>query len=168
MSSKLQSVFLVALASALLGAGPALAAPSNTDADSVHARHLRQRGIALQSDSPRNADKANHEMLRPGPYDGPLLDRPDLRDGVRPVSQDTYKESQESDPRWNDSRREAPMPPRSHYQPDARDQSVTRVTPASSSDGRGRQMRPHRDRAPMSPDEWTQTGGHAAPFSYRR
>ena len=171
MHSKLLSLAGAAALSLRLGAGPALAAPADSDADAAHARQLRQRGIALQSDSPRNVDKANHEMLRPGPYDGPMFGepgQPDRRDGVRPVSQDSSKAAQGSDQYWNDARREAPMPPRRHYQPEARDQRMKHVAPVRSGENGVPPVRPQRERTPLAPDQWKQTRGDDVPFSYHR
>lgn len=193
MSSKLLSFLGVAAVSALLGAGPALAAPVNTDADAVRAREVKRHLDAAQSakpfkadkvraghvkmtgngirqtpDTPITADKARQEMLRPGPYDGPMFDKPDQRPGVRPISQDKDNQGQAAEPRWNDTRPEKSMPPRRHYQPAVRDQGMPPVAPARSSDDSGRQIRSQRDRAPISPEQWKQTRGDELPFSYHR
>lgn len=169
MYSKLLPLLGVAALSALLGAGSALAAPANIDADAAHARQLRQRGIALQSDNSRDADKASHEMLRPGPYDGPMLGQsgqPDRLDGVRPVSQDGYKAHQAPDPRWNNTRPEKNSHRRN--QPDARGQRMDSVTPARSGDDGVRPVQPRHDRTPLAPDAWKHTRGDDVPFSYHR
>lgn len=168
MNAKVLPFLGVAALSVLLGAGPALAAPVTGDVDSVHARELRQRGIALQSDSPRNADKANHEMLRPGPYDGPMFDKAAQRDGVRPVSRDSYKADQGADPRQSGIRPDANMSPRRHGQPDARDQRMIPVTPARSGDDGVRPVRPQRGHTPIAPEQWKHTRGDGVPFSYHR
>ncbi|MCH5278144.1 MAG: hypothetical protein J1E80_10005 [Desulfovibrionaceae bacterium] len=166
MSSKLVPFFGVAALSLLLGAGSALAAPVNSDTDSIHARELRQRGKALMSD--KNMDKAGSGMLQPGPYDGPMFNKPGQRDVVRPISQNRYTQNQETDPGWNGTRPKKTVPPRHNYQPAVRDQGMSPAVPVQSSDDGGRKLRPHRDHAPLSPDGWKQTGGDAAPFSYRR
>lgn len=168
MSSKFMSFLGVAAVSTLLCAGTALAARVTSDADSIHARELRQRGQALQSDTVLNTDKANHEMLRPGPYEGPMFGRQDQRDDVRPISQDKYTKGQGTDPRRNGTRQEKAMPPRHHYQPDARDQRVNHVAPVRSDADRGRALQQQRDRTPISPEQWKRTRSDDMPFSYHR
>lgn len=169
MSSKLQPALLAVVMSALLGAGSALAAPTTSDADAVRAtRELKQRVNAAQPAKALPTDKVRHEMVLSGPHQKAPAGRSSQRDGVRPASQDKYRQGQAAAPRWSETRREVPMPSRQHYQPDARDQRMSPVAPVRSDNDSGRQIRSQRDRAPMAPEQWKQTRGDDVPFSYHR
>lgn len=160
----------LALVSALLVSGPALAAPDNTGPAAERGRTVRPNQPPYTFRPGPKAvtpDEVRHSMQPGSNPERMAPDRhPGWNDDRRPAPFRQNGERRQGPPRWNDER-PSTLPSRHHYQPDPKERHMRSMRPARPDDNPGRYAHPFRGEQPTRLIMPQHPGSDGIPFRYR-